>query len=96
MPVSRVKLTQLDSIEAYPSVHVGFEPEDMAPVGAVLIHVQAVNLEDAEAVAQMLRAVADTLLADGLLAGELGTVTGPEDTGGHRPFNPQPRQPGGR
>lgn len=92
-PVTRVKLSHLDSAEAYPSVHIDFEPDIDFPE-AVLIHVQAVNLEDADAVATMLRAVADTLMAE-VLHQELA-ANGMSPDAGHQPFNPQPRAPGGR
>ena len=95
-PVTRVKLTQYNGGDSLPAVHIGVEP-DMDVQEAMLIHVQAYQMADTEAVAQMLRAVADTLLADGLLAGELGTVdTGPDEHTGRRPFNPQPARPSDR
>lgn len=87
--VNRVKLTQYNGGDTLPAVHIGVEP-DMTTQDALLIHVQAYQMEDREAVATMLRAVADTLMADGVM------VNNPEPTPGHKPFNPQPRTADGR
>lgn len=86
--VSRVKLSQYNGGDSLPAVHIGLEP-DATTQDALLIHVQAYQMLDASAVAVMLRTVADALDED-----TQGTPA--EDTPGHTPFNPQPREPGGR
>jgi hypothetical protein len=84
-PVSRVKFSQYNGGDALPAIHIGVEPDtDLAAVdaqynNALMIHVQAYQLDDREAVATMLRAVADTIMVEGMLAGELGSLEVPSE-----------------
>ena len=104
-PVSRVKYSQYNGGDALPAIHIGVEPDnelaeaDARFSGALMIHVQVYQMEDREAAVMMLRAVADTLMADGMLAGEIGSLEVEESsdsetpsTAARKPFNPQPRQ----